>query len=162
MIKRLKIATLSLLTIFSMAAFSTTAVAATAAQAAACGGAGIAATSGDCSGDANTPGVDNIIAAAIKILSSIVGLAAVVVIIVGGFKYITSGGDSNKVGAAKNTIMYALIGVVIAVMAQVLVRFVFDKATSTPPSYTAPPPTCSAGTCTYDPNSPGGTGGNGI
>jgi hypothetical protein len=48
--------------------------------------------------------------------------------IYGGFKYITSGGDSGNVTAAKNTIMYALIGLVVVALAQLIVRFVLGKA----------------------------------
>ena len=51
-------------------------------------------------------------------------------IIYGGFRYITSGGDSGKVTGAKNTIIYAVIGLVIVVLAQVIVKFILDKATT--------------------------------
>jgi hypothetical protein len=70
------------------------------------------------------------IATVINILSVIVGVIAVIMIIIGGFRYITSGGDSTKVGAAKNTILYALIGLIIVAIAQVIVRFVLGKATT--------------------------------
>jgi len=45
-------------------------------------------------------------------------------IIFGGFKYITSGGDAGGVTGAKNTILYAIVGLVIVALAQVIVRFV--------------------------------------
>jgi hypothetical protein len=48
--------------------------------------------------------------------------------IYGGFKYITSSGDSGNVTAAKNTIMYALIGLIIVALAQIIVRFVLAKS----------------------------------
>jgi hypothetical protein len=130
MIKKLRLIAVSLITIFSIVAFSSTAFAATDARQAVCEGAGIVASSNDCTGDANTPTVDNAISAAINILSSIVGIAGVIMVVVGGFKYITAGGDTNKVGAAKTTIIYALIGLVIAAMAQVLVHYVLFKATN--------------------------------
>ena len=63
----------------------------------------------------------------INILSVIVGIVAVVMIIVGGFKYITSAGDSNKVGSAKSTIIYAIVGLIIAALAQVIARFVLSN-----------------------------------
>jgi hypothetical protein len=63
----------------------------------------------------------------VNILSSAVGVAAVIMVLVGGFRYITSGGSSEKVTSAKNTILYALIGVAVAALAQVLVRFVLSK-----------------------------------
>ena len=65
----------------------------------------------------------------VNILSSLAGVAAVVMIIVGGFRYITSAGDSTRVTSAKNTIIYALIGLVIIALAQIIVRFVFNKTT---------------------------------
>jgi cytochrome bd-type quinol oxidase subunit 2 len=66
----------------------------------------------------------------INILSIIVGIVAVIMIIVGGLKYITSGGEANKTAAASKTIIYALIGLVVAVLAQVLVHFVLNRAIS--------------------------------
>ena len=67
----------------------------------------------------------------INIFSIVVGAVSVIMIIIGGFRYIISGGDSNGVTGAKNTIMYALIGLVIVLFAQVIVRFVISNTTST-------------------------------
>jgi hypothetical protein len=50
-------------------------------------------------------------------------------IVWGGLRYITSGGDSNKLSSAKNTIIYALIGLIIVALSQFIVRFVLAKAT---------------------------------
>jgi len=50
-------------------------------------------------------------------------------VVMGGFKYITSGGDGQKAAGAKNTLVYAVIGLVIAALAQVLVQFVIKKST---------------------------------
>lgn len=55
-----------------------------------------------------------------------VGIIAVVFIIIGGIRYATSSGDSDKVKSAKNTILYALIGLVIAILANVIVQIVFQ------------------------------------
>jgi hypothetical protein len=63
----------------------------------------------------------------VNILSAIVGVAAVIMIIIGGFRYITASGDSGSISSAKNTIIYALVGVVIATLAQVIVRFVLGR-----------------------------------
>jgi len=63
----------------------------------------------------------------VTIISFVAGIAAVIMIIVSGLKYITSGGDSGKVSSAKNTLIYALIGVVVAVLAQLLVHFVLYR-----------------------------------
>lgn len=64
------------------------------------------------------------------ILSYLVGIAAVIMIIVGGLRYVTSGGDSNKVASAKSTIVYALIGLAIAALAYVLANYVLVSATN--------------------------------
>lgn len=71
--------------------------------------------------------INNIIKTVINIFSWIVGVVAVIMIIVGGFRYVTAGGDSNNVSAAKNTIIYAIIGLVIVAMAQFIVQFVLNK-----------------------------------
>jgi hypothetical protein len=67
---------------------------------------------------------DNLIKNILIFLSAIVGTVAVVMLIVGGFRYITSGGNSEAVGKAKNTIIYALIGLAIA---QIVVQFVLHS-----------------------------------
>lgn len=66
----------------------------------------------------------------INIISVVVGVVAVIMIIIGGFRYITSGGSSEKVTAAKNTILYGLIGLIIVALAQVIVRFVLNQVTN--------------------------------
>lgn len=77
--------------------------------------------------------IDSLIAAAVNILSWIVGVAAVFMIIIAGFKYITAQGDANSISSAKSTLIYAIIGLIIAALAQVLVRFVFNQATTNEP-----------------------------
>ena len=74
--------------------------------------------------------INNIIKTVINLFSLVVGLVSVITIIVGGLKYITSGGDSNNVTSAKNTILYALVGLVVVALAQFIVRFVLTKATT--------------------------------
>ncbi len=67
---------------------------------------------------------DSIVKKSINLLMYIVGLISVVMMIVGGLKYVTSGGDAAKVGAAKNTIMYSIIGLVVAILSFAIVNFV--------------------------------------
>ena len=69
-----------------------------------------------------------IVGKVINIFSWVVGAVSVIMIIYGGFKYITSGGDTNGVTAAKNTILYALIGLVIVALSQIIVNFVLNKS----------------------------------
>jgi hypothetical protein len=73
--------------------------------------------------------LDDTIQTIVNVLSAAVGVVAVVMIIVAGFRYVTSGGDSNRVTSAKNTILYAIIGLVIAALAQVIARFVLARVT---------------------------------
>ncbi len=60
----------------------------------------------------------------IKILLQAVGIISVIMIIVGGIRYATSDGDSTKVTSAKNTILYAVVGLVVAILAYAIVNFV--------------------------------------
>jgi hypothetical protein len=66
----------------------------------------------------------------VNIFSIIVGAVAVIMIIYGGFRYITSGGDSNSVGSAKNTLIYAIVGLIIVALAQIIVRFVLTQSSN--------------------------------
>jgi predicted permease len=70
----------------------------------------------------------NTINQGINLFSIIVGAASVIMIIYGGFKYITSGGSDDATKSAKNTILYALVGLIIVLVAQTIVKFVFGKA----------------------------------
>ena len=83
----------------------------------------------DCGG-AQAGNVDKLITSIVNIFSVIVGLIAVVMIIYGGFRYITSGGDSTRVNGAKNTILYAIIGLIVVALAQIIVRFVLNRTQS--------------------------------
>ncbi len=87
--------------------------------------------SGDCSngGDA-TSKFNNFVHTVVNLLSAIVGVVAVIMIIVGGLRYITSGGNDASVTGAKNTILYAIIGLIIVALAQIIVRFTLNKVTN--------------------------------
>ncbi len=74
--------------------------------------------------------VQNLIARIINTLSVIVGAICVIMIIIGGFRYVTSAGESNSVSGAKNTILYAIVGLIIVAFAQIIVQFVLQRTTS--------------------------------
>jgi len=61
----------------------------------------------------------------------VVGLISVVMLVYGGLRYITSGGDSKKVTDAKNTILYAIIGLIICVLSYAIVTFVLSTIGAT-------------------------------
>jgi len=84
---------------------------------------------GGCNSNVSGSGnrLEDLIRTIINVFSVIVGSVSVIMIIIGGFRYITSGGDSNNVGGAKNTILYAIVGLIIVAFAQVIVQFVLQR-----------------------------------
>ncbi len=83
-----------------------------------------------CTSNANgSVSIDSIVKAVVTILSAVVGIVSVIMIMVGGFRYVTSGGDANNVKSAKSTITYAIIGLVIVAFAQIIVKYVLAKST---------------------------------
>ena len=67
----------------------------------------------------------------INVVVGIVGFLAVVMIIVGGISYTLSAGDANKVKKAKDTIMYGIIGLIVAILAYAIVNFVLANLFTT-------------------------------
>lgn len=66
----------------------------------------------------------------INIINGVIGvlaLVAVIVVVIGGVNYMTSAGDAGKVQKAKNTILYAVIGLTICVLAFAIVNFVISR-----------------------------------
>ena len=61
-----------------------------------------------------------------------IGIVAVIMLIVGGFRYIFSGGNSTNTAAAKDTILYAVIGIVVALLSYAIVSFVLGQFSATP------------------------------
>ena len=84
----------------------------------ACKGGGSASTS-----------IDSTITLVLNLFSAIVGIIAVIMIIIGGVKYVTSGGSSEKTSSAKDTILFAIVGLIVVALAQIIVKFVLNKAT---------------------------------
>ena len=62
----------------------------------------------------------------------VIGAISVLMLIYGGIRYTTSGGNEKSVTAAKNTILYAIVGIVIAVLAYAIVNFILTALISTP------------------------------
>lgn len=73
-------------------------------------------------------GIKTVAGNVVRLISIIVGVVSIIFIIYGGFRYITSGGDSAKVGSAKNTLIYAVIGLVVVALAQLIVNVVLSTA----------------------------------
>lgn len=78
-------------------------------------------------GAANEGNLNIIIGNVINILLFIIGVVSVIMIIIGGINYTLSQGDSGKVKSAKDTILYAVIGLVVALLAYAIVNFVLGQ-----------------------------------
>jgi len=63
----------------------------------------------------------------INVLLFVAGAISVIMIIVGGLMYVASAGDSGQVTKAKNTVLYAVAGLVVSILAYAIVRFVTDQ-----------------------------------
>jgi hypothetical protein len=63
----------------------------------------------------------------INVLLFLIGAVAVIMIILGGIRYVISNGDSSQVTSAKNTILYAVIGLIVALLAYAIVNFVIKQ-----------------------------------
>lgn len=90
----------------------------------------------NCAQGNNTPtnlfsGDDSIFKNVVNILLFIVGAVSVIMLIFGGIRYVTSGGAQDQVTGAKNTIMYAIIGIVVAILAFAVVNFVVGGLSTT-------------------------------
>lgn len=126
--KRILLATVALFMVLPVVAVAVpgAAYAQTSPQESACVGAGGNWTGGECDmpGDGSLDGIFETIT---NVLLFLVGAVSVIMLIIGGFKYVVSGGDSSKTESAKNTILYAIVGIVVAVLAYAAVDFVIEQ-----------------------------------
>jgi len=81
-------------------------------------------------GTDSTGTLQSTIKSAVNVASTLVGAVAVIMIIVGGFRYVTSAGNAETAKGARNTILYAVIGLVIVALAQIIVHFVLNNVNS--------------------------------
>lgn len=72
--------------------------------------------------------LSNVIKGVLGILSLIAGVAAVIMIIISGIRYITSAGDANAISGAKKTLIYAVIGLIVVAVSQFIVQFVLQSS----------------------------------
>lgn len=78
-------------------------------------------------GQEDGPEVESSITNIVNILLFLLGVVAVIAIIVGGIMYAVSSGDAGRAKAAKDTIMYAVIGLIVAILAYAIVNFVISS-----------------------------------
>ena len=84
-------------------------------------------TSGvDCSGAQTTTTLDTSVWNLVRTALMVLGGLAVIMIIVGGFMYTASAGDPGRIGTAKKTIMYSIIGLVVAMLATAIITIVLE------------------------------------
>ena len=74
-------------------------------------------------------GADGTFSTITNVLLYIIGAIAVIMIVIGGLRYVISGGDSKNITAAKNTILYAVIGIIVAILAYAAINFVIGSFT---------------------------------
>ena len=84
-----------------------------------------------CDSRGKTPGQDAIAGVAktiVNIISLIAGIVAVIFIVISGVRFIISGGDSQATASARSALIYALIGLVVVALAQLIVHFALNAA----------------------------------
>ena len=62
-----------------------------------------------------------------NVMLYLIGAISVIMLIIGGLRYVVSGGDSTAVQNAKNTILYAVVGIIVAILAYAVVSFVITS-----------------------------------
>src|ERR1700727_1547693 len=112
-----------LLTASAAAAAPTYMAASDAFQSAACNGLSQLNSAQGC-GTGGQTAITKVVKGVLTVLSIVLGIAGVIMVVISGFKYITSGGDAGAVSSAKRTLIYALVGLVVAALSQFLVQFV--------------------------------------
>lgn len=120
-----------LITVLSFSVFSLATVSSVLADAksAVCEGAGLAVGASGCAAPAGSPDVNTTLQKGMNLFSAILGIVAVVMIMIGGLKYMTSQGDSGQMNSAKSTLIFAAVGLVIVALAQLIVNFVLERFT---------------------------------
>lgn len=120
----LKIFILSAFTLLGVLALAPPAYAANGVFKQACNGSSSVVCDQQKNGEAKTL---NFVKDIIALLLIAIGIISVIVIIVGGIRFTTSNGDSAKIKSAKDTILYAIVGLVVAVLAFPIATFVLDR-----------------------------------
>jgi hypothetical protein len=95
----------------------------------ACNSSGTAKNSAACAPNGSDPiaGPNGVLKKASLVIASIAGIAAIIIIIVGGLQYITSDGDPQKAASARSAIIGAGVGLVIIVGSEAIITFVVSK-----------------------------------
>lgn len=92
-----------------------------------CEGSGGTWAGGKCTTPGNGRTVTGTLRQVINIIIFIVGAVSVLMVVIGGFRYAVSAGDQSSITAAKNTILYAIVGIVVAFASYAIVDFVLNN-----------------------------------
>lgn len=134
---KLKVLFISLLTMFSVAALpvmvyaqadATTTPSST--KDALCQGVQFASGASTCDDAGAAKTVPKVVNLAIRLFQLVIGIISVFTIIGAGLGYVTSGGDAAKTKSSRERILYAAVGLMIVVIAEVIVRFVLNRVAS--------------------------------
>lgn len=128
MLKKIKIIIATFITAASVASVAVvpSAVAASAFQQDACSGISQVGSGQGCNTGSDTK-ISGAIKTAINLLSLVVGVAAVIAIIINGLRFITAQGDASSVASARMGLIYAIVGLAVAALAQFIVHYVLGK-----------------------------------
>lgn len=72
----------------------------------------------------------DIIKNVINLILTVLGMIAVIMIVIGGIRYTTSNGDASSIKGAKDTILYAVVGLIVAILSYAIVNFVLGRFTA--------------------------------
>ena len=72
-------------------------------------------------------GDKGLIKTVVNVLLRAVGILSVIMIIFSGFRYITSAGDASKTKSARSTLIYSVVGLIVAIMAWAIVNMVINR-----------------------------------
>lgn len=85
------------------------------------------ASSANSAEDAGLFGTDSLLSRVTRVIIFVTGGVSVLMIVIGGLRYVLSNGDPQGISSAKNTILYAIIGLVIALLAEAILRLVLQR-----------------------------------
>ena len=71
--------------------------------------------------------VNGIIKTIVEVLLTAVGAISIIMIVIGGIMFALSSGDAQKAAKARNTVLYAVIGLIVSIFASAIVNFVFNR-----------------------------------
>lgn len=91
-----------------------------------------------CNSDTAGSGLFSIIKTIVQVMLVVGGIVAVIMIIMGGIKFIISNGNQEKIKSARDTILYSVVGLVVTIVAFAVVSFVTTELGPKPPTKTPP------------------------